>query len=90
MDAQDAIDLARSALWMTVVLGSPALITALAVGLVVGLLQAVTQVQEQTVSFVPKLVAVVLVLSFALPWLVNQMVQYSQDLITNIPNSLGN
>jgi flagellar biosynthetic protein FliQ len=60
----------------------------LVVGLVVGLLQAVTQVQEQTVAFVPKLVAMVLVLSMTLPWLINHMVQYSHDLIANIPQTL--
>ena len=89
MDPQDAIDLGRNAIWMTVLIGSPALLAALVVGLVVGLLQAVTQIQEQTVSFVPKLVAVVAVLSFTLPWLINQLVQYSHDLIANIPANIG-
>ena len=58
------------------------------VGLAVGLLQAMTQVQEQTVSFLPKLVAMIIVLSLSLPWLVNEMVRYSHDLIVNIPNTL--
>jgi flagellar biosynthetic protein FliQ len=89
MDPQDAIDLGRNAIWMTLLIGSPALIAALVVGLVVGLLQAITQIQEQTVSFVPKLIAVVAVLSFTLPWIINQIVQYSHDLIANIPTSLG-
>jgi flagellar biosynthetic protein FliQ len=88
MNPQDAVDLGRQAASMALMLGGPVLLSALGVGLVVGLLQAATQVQEQTVSFVPKLVAVVLVLSLMLPWLIDQMVQYSHDVITNIPQSL--
>jgi len=88
MNPQDAIDLGRQALNLALLLGAPVIVTGLVVGLVVGLLQAVTQVQEQTVSFVPKLVAAVLVLSLTLPWLIQQMVEYSHDLIVNIPHTL--
>ncbi len=88
MSPQDAVDLGRQAALAALMLGGPVLASGLVVGLVVGLLQAITQVQEPTVSFVPKLVAMVLVLSFLLPWLINQMVQYSHDLIVNIPNTL--
>jgi flagellar biosynthetic protein FliQ len=88
MNPDVAIDLGREAVNIALVIGSPLLTAGLVVGLVVGLLQAATQIQEQTVSFVPKLVAMVLVLSVALPWLVNEMVQYSHDLIQNIPNTL--
>jgi flagellar biosynthetic protein FliQ len=85
MDAQTAIDLGREALWHTLLIGSPVLVAGLVVGLLIGLLQAVTQIQEQTVAFVPKIVAMVLALSLTLPWLVNQMIQYSTDLIAGIP-----
>lgn len=88
MNPQDAIDLGREAVNVAMVVGAPVLLSGMAVALVVGLLQAVTQVQEQTVSFVPKLVAMVLVLSLTLPWLIQQMVQYSHDLISNIPQTL--
>lgn len=88
MNPQDAVDLGRQAAATALVLGGPLLASALIVGLVVGLLQAITQVQEQTVSFVPKLVAVIVVLSLMMPWLVEGMVQYSHDLIVNIPNTL--
>jgi flagellar biosynthesis protein FliQ len=88
MNPQDAIDLGREAVNLALVIGAPMLVTGLVVGLAIGLLQAITQIQEQTVSFVPKLVAMVLVLSLTLPWLIQQMVQYSHDLITNIPNTL--
>jgi flagellar biosynthesis protein FliQ len=85
MDAQTVIDLGREALWMMLRIGGPVLLTALAVGLIVGLLQALTQIQEQTVVFVPKLLAMVLVLALTLPWLISQMVQYTTNLIQNIP-----
>ena len=88
MDAQTAVDLGREAMNMTMLIGSPVLIAGMLVGLVIGLLQAITQIQEQSVAFVPKLVAMVLVLSLTLPWLINQMVQYSEDLITQIPANL--
>ncbi len=88
MDPQTAVDLGHQATTIVLMLGGPVLITVLAVGLVVGLLQAVTQVQEQAVSFVPKLVAAVAVLSLMLPWMIDQMVQYSHDLFTNIPHLL--
>jgi flagellar biosynthetic protein FliQ len=88
MNPQDAVDLGREALHMALVVGAPVLLSGMLVGLVVGLLQAITQIQEQTVSFVPKLVAMVLVLSLTLPWLISQMVDYSHNLIVNIPNTL--
>jgi flagellar biosynthetic protein FliQ len=88
MNPQDAVDLGRQAVNVALLLGGPVLCVALVVGLIVGLLQAATQVHEQTVSFVPKLVAVVAALALMLPWLIDQMVQYSHDLIANIPHTL--
>ena len=82
------IDLMRQAMITTLWLSAPALVTGMVVGLLIGLLQAVTQVQEQAVAFVPKLIVTVLVLSFTLPWLIGQVVQYSHDLIVNIPGNL--
>ena len=88
MDAHAAIDLARHALITTLIVSAPILIAGMAVGLIVGLLQAVTQIQEQSVAFVPKLVAMLVVLSISMPWLVTQMVDYFHDLVVNIPGSL--
>lgn len=72
----------------TLVICAPVLIAGLAVGLLVGLLQAATQVQEQTLSFVPKLIAMLVVTSIGMPWLVSRLVTYFQDLIQGIPSSL--
>ena len=85
MAPQDAIDLGREALWTMLVIGSPVLVAGMVVGLIVGLFQALTQIQEQTVAFVPKLVVMILVLSVSLPWLVSQMLQYTTELIGGIP-----
>jgi flagellar biosynthetic protein FliQ len=85
MSPEDAIDLARRAIWVAVLIGAPVLVTGMAVGLIVGLLQALTQIQEQTVAFVPKIVAMIAVLSLTLPWLIIQMLQYTDELITTIP-----
>ncbi|MEX0936804.1 MAG: flagellar biosynthesis protein FliQ [Pirellulales bacterium] len=88
MDAHDAIDLGREAILVTLLISSPVLVAGMVVGLGVGLLQALTQIQEQTVAFVPKIVAMVLTLSLVLPWLIDRVVEYSRELIVNIPGSL--
>ena len=85
MDPQDAIDLGREALWTMLLIGSPVLVAGMIVGLVIGLFQALTQIQEQTVVFVPKIIVMLLVLSVSLPWLIAQMLQYTTDLIAGIP-----
>ncbi len=82
------IDLMRQAILTTLWLCAPVLVAGMLVGLVIGLLQAVTQIHEQAVAFVPKLLVMVLVLSLTLPWLLNQLVQYSHDLILSIPGNL--
>jgi flagellar biosynthetic protein FliQ len=88
MDPQDAIELGREAIRVTLILSAPVLIAGMATGLLVGLLQALTQIQEQTVAFVPKIVAMVLAIGFAMPWMITQFVEYSRELITNIPDNL--
>ena len=63
MDPQDAIELAREAMVMAMLISAPVLVAGMLVGLIIGLLQALTQIQEQTVAFVPKLLVMVLVLA---------------------------
>lgn len=88
MSPQDAVDLARDALWTGLLISSPVLVTGMVVGLVVGLLQALTQVQEQTIAFVPKVVIMVLIFSLTLPWFLTRFLQYSGDLIGSIATRL--
>ena len=87
MDPQSAIDLGREALWTTMIVASPVLVAGLIVGLVIGLFQAMTQIQEQSVVFVPKIIVMLVVLSISLPWLISRMVQYTSALIGGIPGS---
>lgn len=82
-----AVDIGRSSIWMALLVGGPVLVAGMAVGLLVGLLQALTQVQEQTVAFVPKILAMVLVLGLCLPWALTKMLEFSHQLIANIPNT---
>jgi flagellar biosynthetic protein FliQ len=88
MDVPQTIDIGRDAIMTALILGTPALAAGLAVAVVVGLFQALTQIQDQTISFISKLVAMVVALALCLPWLVERMVQYSQALITNIPQTI--
>jgi flagellar biosynthetic protein FliQ len=85
---QDAIDLTREAIWLGLLVCAPVLLAGMLVGLVIGLAQALTQIQEQTVAFVPKLVAMVLVLTLMLPWVFTRLLEYSSELINNIPGKL--
>lgn len=89
MDTQSAVDMGQQAIMTSLLVSSPILIIGLIVGLGLGLLQALTQIQDQTVAFVPKIVAMVLVLSLCLPWLVQHMLDYSATLITNIPRMIS-
>jgi flagellar biosynthetic protein FliQ len=88
MDSQTAVDLARQALSTALLIGAPILLVGVVVGLLISLVQALTQIQDQTISFVPKIIAMLLVMVMCLPWLIQHMVTYSQDLITNIPHTL--
>jgi flagellar biosynthetic protein FliQ len=88
MDVQSTVDLARQALSTALIIGSPVLLVGVVVGLVIGLLQALTQIQDQTISFVPKIATMALVLVICLPWLIQYMLDYSQELITNIPQTI--
>ena len=88
MDASTAVDMARQAIMTTAILISPALAIALIVGCAMSLLQAVTQVQDQAISFIPKLLAVAATILVCLPWMVEYFVQYARQVITRIPETI--
>ena len=83
------VDLARNAVMLTLLLSGPLLMVALVVGLVVSVFQAVTQIQEQTLSFVPKLFAVGAAFLIALPWMLQMMVKYTTELFRSIPSLIS-
>jgi flagellar biosynthetic protein FliQ len=79
MQAQDAVDLGREALTLAFQLGGPILLVALAVSLLVGFLQSMTQLQDGAISTIPRLVIVLTVLALGLPWLGGRLVDYTTD-----------
>ena len=83
MDAATATDLCRATLMAAVVIAAPMLIVGMAAGLFVGLMQALTQIQDQTVAFVPKILAMAAVLVACLPWLVVRMVDFTRTVFEN-------
>ena len=85
MEPQQAIDLGREAMSMALLVSAPVLLVGIGVGLLIGLLQALTQIQDQTLSFVPKILAMLTAFAIGLPWLFQRMVEYSGTLISNIP-----
>ena len=80
MNETEIIDITREAVLLTIQLGAPALLTGLIVGLSVSLLQALTQVQEITLVFVPKILAMFLSLFFFLPWMVKMLTAFMETL----------
>lgn len=83
------ISISRQALFLTLILTAPPVGVALVVGLVISLVQATTQIQEQTLTFVPKLIAVILVISIVGPWAFFQLVAFTDSIISTIPNYVG-
>ncbi|MEZ6190846.1 MAG: flagellar biosynthesis protein FliQ [Phycisphaerales bacterium] len=77
MDIEQAIDIVRETLMLMLLLSMPILAAALVIGLAVSLLQAVTQVQEQTLSFVPKIIGMGLAAIFVLPWITNEIMDFA-------------
>ena len=89
MNAQSVLTFGREALTLLLMISLPVLLTVMAVGLVVSIFQAVTQINENTLSFVPKLVAAVLVFLVAGPWMLSTVVDFIRRTIENIPSALG-
>jgi len=79
------MDIAKGAIEITLYLSLPILGISLIVGLLVSLFQAVTQIQEATLTFVPKIVAMFISLLFLLPWMMNKMIHYTEQIIVSIP-----
>ena len=89
MGPETVLDVGRQALWLAVLLAGPMLGAALAVGLFIGVIQAATQIQEMTLSFIPKLLALVIVLFVVGPWMLRIIVTFSERLFMDIPVLVG-
>ncbi len=77
---QDVVDVANQVLWMTVLLSMPTLLVSLVIGVLISLVQTMTGVQEMTLTFVPKLLAVFLVMAVSLPWTLNILGDYTREV----------
>jgi len=83
MEPSVAVDLCRHALIAALIIGAPILLVGMAAGLLIGLIQALTQVQDQTVSFVPKLLAMAGVMIACMPWLLTRMIEFTREIFIN-------
>jgi flagellar biosynthetic protein FliQ len=86
---QSVLTLVQQALWITMLVSAPMLLAALATGLVVSIFQAATQINEATLSFIPKLLAIFAVMLITGPWMLATLIDYMRELITRIPQIIG-
>ena len=86
---ESVMTIGQQALEITMMVSAPILLTALAVGLMVSIFQAATQINEMTLSFIPKLFSMLVMMVVAGPWMLNLMMDYMRRLFTNIPWMLG-
>ncbi len=89
MTPDTIVTLGQQALKVTALLSGPLLLGALAVGILVGMFQAVTSINEMTLSFIPKLIVVAVILMFAGSWMLDVMVNYMHQIFESIPNLIG-
>lgn len=89
MNQDTVVNLASQAITLALSVAGPLLLASLVIGLVISVFQAVTQIQEQTLSLIPKIVGIVLVIVVLGPWMVNRMVTYTQNLYGSIPSLVG-
>ena len=89
MDSQQVFTFGQQGLTLLLMVSAPVLLTVLVVGLVVSIFQAATQINEATLSFVPKMIAAVAVLTLAGPWMLSTLVEYLQRMLQAIPSAVG-
>lgn len=89
MDSQQVFTLGQQGLYLMLMVAAPILLVILAVGLLVSIFQAATQIHESTLSFVPKIISAVAVLAIAGPWMLTTLVEYIQRTISAIPTVVG-
>jgi flagellar biosynthetic protein FliQ len=89
MTPETVMTIGMRALEITLLLAAPLLLVALAAGLLVGVFQAATQINEMTLSFIPKLLAIAAAIAIAGPWMIRLIVNYTRELIQGIPGLIG-
>lgn len=86
MNPADALDIGQAAIWTVIIAASPGVIAAMLVGILIALLQALTQVQEMTLTFVPKIIAILVVTSFTAPFVGAVIYSFAEQTYARIPN----
>ncbi|MFC4409203.1 flagellar biosynthesis protein FliQ [Chungangia koreensis] len=89
MSGELVISIAERAVWMVLIISGPLLLIALITGLLVSIFQATTQIQEQTLAFVPKIIAVLVGIVFFGPWMLAQITTYAKDIFDNLSRYIG-
>ena len=89
MNQDTVINLATQAMMLALKIAGPILLLGLIIGLLVSIFQAVTSIQEQSLSFIPKIVAVAVLIVVLGPWMLNQLITYAQNLYLSIPSLVG-
>ncbi|MFC7514198.1 flagellar biosynthesis protein FliQ [Herbaspirillum sp. GCM10030257] len=89
MTPESIMTMGRQAMEVTMMVAAPMLLVALVIGLVVSIFQAATQINETTLSFIPKLIGIFVALVVAGPWMLTIMLDYMRQMFTNIPNMIG-
>ena len=89
MTADAVIDMSQQVLYLIALIASPMLLSALAIGLLIGMFQAATSINEQTLSFIPKLAVLLISILVAGPWMLNLLVSFTRRLYINIPSLIG-
>jgi flagellar biosynthetic protein FliQ len=89
MTPDTVIDLSQQALYLIAMISAPMLLSALAIGLVIGMFQAATSINEQTLSFIPKLMVLLLSILIAGPWMLNLLLSFTRRLYIGIPGLIG-
>lgn len=89
MTPETVLEVGNQAMWIAVLLAAPILLSALVIGLVIGMVQAATQIQEMTLSFIPKMLGIIGVLVVAGPWMLSLLVDWVRNLVLDIPLLLG-
>jgi len=89
MDPMTVVEIGRESIMITMLVGGPLLLVGLVVGLVIGVFQAVTQIHEMTLTFIPKIIAITVVLLLMMPWMLLKLVDYMRAIFDRIPAVIG-
>ncbi len=89
MDQDTVVSLATQAMTLAVEVAGPILLVGLAIGLIVSIFQAVTSIQEQSLSFIPKIIGLGVIIVVLGPWMLGQLVNYAENLYSSIPQIIG-